>query len=91
MLKGPKTGPTRDGVHVAIAIALTLWGLITINYHTGACYNPAVALGNTFFQMQHLDNTNSYLSHYFYAYTAGPAIGGLAAGLFYLFFSKCHK
>ena len=49
ILKGHRTGPTRDGIHVALTVALVLWGLITLNYHTGACFNPAVALGQTFF------------------------------------------
>lgn len=41
--------------------------------------------------MQHLDNTNSWLSRYFYCYTVGPLIGGAVAGLFYLMHEKCHK
>jgi len=51
ILKGHRTGPTRDGIHVALTVALVLWGLITLDYHTGACFNPAVALGQTFFQV----------------------------------------
>lgn len=51
MLKGHRTGPTKDGIHVALTVALVLWGLITLDYHTGACFNPAVALGQTFFQV----------------------------------------
>ena len=31
-----------------------------------------------------LENTNGYLTHYAFAYLAGPAIGGVAAGLFHL-------
>lgn len=91
MLKGPKTGPSKDGINVAIAVGLTLWALITVNSHMGACYNPAVALANTYFQMQYLDDSNSWLSHYFYAYTAGPALGGACAGLFYLLHQSFHS
>ena len=40
--------------------------------------------------MQHLTNTNEWLSHYLYAYTAGPALGGVFAGLFFLMHEKCH-
>lgn len=86
MLKGPRTGPTKDGIHVALTVGFVLWGLITIDYHTGACYNPAIALGNTVLQVKELENTNNYLTHYLYAYTCGPALGGFLAGLFYLFF-----
>lgn len=49
MLKGPNTSPTKDGVHVAMVVALVLWGLIILDYHTGACFNPAIAIGQTFF------------------------------------------
>ena len=49
MLKGSRTQLTKDGVHVALTVSLTLWALITLDYHTGACFNPAVALGQTFF------------------------------------------
>ena len=91
MLKGHRTGPTKDGIHVALKVALVLWGLITLDYHTGACFNPAVALGQTFFQVNQLDNTNQWLSHYFYAYTGGPALGGILSGLFFLIHEQCHK
>ena len=91
MLKGQKTGPTRDGIHVALTVALVLWGLITLDYHTGACFNPAVAIGQTFLQVNQLDNTNNWLSHYFYAYTGGPALGGILSGLFFLMHEQCHK
>ena len=80
-LKGKKSGPTKDGVHVALTVALVLWGLITLDYYTGACFNPAVALGNTLLQTMALENTNRYLTHYLYAYTLGPAGGGALAGL----------
>jgi len=91
MLKGDKTSPTNDGIHKAGTVAATLWALITLDYHSGACFNPAVALGQTFFQLQHLANNNGYLSHYLYAYTAGPAIGGFLAGIFYLFLQSLHS
>lgn len=49
ILKGERTAPTKDLIHVGLTVALTLWGLITLDYHTGACFNPAVAIGQTFF------------------------------------------
>lgn len=90
ILKGERTAPTKDLIHVGLTVALTLWGLITLDYHTGACFNPAVAISQTFFQMQHLENTNSWLSHYLYGYTMGPLVGGGVAGLFFLMHEKCH-
>ena len=84
VLKGSKSrAPTDDLVLVALAVALTLWALITLNYHTGACFNPAVACGQTFFQIMHLDG-GDWLSHYYYAYTLGPILGGIAAGASYI-------
>jgi len=91
MLKGQYTGLTKDGIHVGLAEALVLWALITLDYHTGACFNPAVAIGQTFFQMQNLKNINSWLSHYLYAYILGPAIGGVCAGFFFLLRETCHN
>jgi glycerol uptake facilitator-like aquaporin len=82
MLKGGKTNPSNDGALQALTVALTLGGLIQVANHHAASFNPAVTLGLTLFQTQALENTNGYLSHYFYAYFVGPWIGGLLAGLF---------
>ena len=91
MLKGKKTGHTKDAVLLAFSVAVTLWSLIKLDYHTGACFNPAVAIGQTYFQTRHLRNINQWLSHYLYAYTVGPCIGGSAAGFFYLLLKPCHR
>ena len=88
-VKGKNSGPSTDGVLVGMVVAATLWGLINIDYVTGACFNPAVAIGQTVFQTWHLNNTNQYLTHYLYAYTTGPAIGGALAGAFFLLFEGC--
>lgn len=91
MVKGKNTGASRDGVFVALCISLTLYALILISYHAGACFNPAVAVGSTTLQLWQLDNTNGYLSHYFYAYTLGPLAGGLLAGIFFRVHEQCHE
>ena len=49
MLKGKKTGHTKDAILLAFSVAVTLWALIKLDYHTGACFNPAVAIGQTYF------------------------------------------
>ena len=49
MLKG-KAAPSKDLIHVGLTVALVLWALITLDFHTGACFNPAVAIGQTFMQ-----------------------------------------
>jgi len=38
------------GVWGVPAICLVLWGLCSVDYFTGASFNPALALGITFFQ-----------------------------------------
>lgn len=43
------TGPDM-GVWGVPAICLVLWGLCSVDYFTGASFNPALALGITFFQ-----------------------------------------
>ena len=92
ILKSDRTSPTKDGIHGALTTALVLWALMTLNYHTGACFNPAVAIGQTYFQVQNLANKDClWLSHYLYIYTGGPALGGLAAGILFWVFEKCHK
>ena len=35
-----------------------------------------------------MDNTNSWLTHYLYAYTLGPVFGGLLAGASYLVLAR---
>ena len=49
ILKGKKTAVTDDTIIVAGAVGLTLWALICLNTHTGACFNPAIAASQTFF------------------------------------------
>lgn len=90
MLKGQLTGPSKDGVLIALTVALTLGGLIQVANHHAASFNPAVSLGLTVFQTQCLENTGGYLTHYFYAYFCGPLLGGFLAGVFSRFHGPVH-
>ena len=82
MVKSSKnTSPTSDGVAGAIAVVVTLYGMIQVAMKSGPCMNPAVALAFTTLEMWQTTNENGIYTHYFYAYTIGPAIGGMLAGI----------
>jgi len=84
MVKGLRTSPTADGVAGALAICLTLLACITAGGKLGGCFNPAVGAVVSTFSQFHLENVNSSLTHYMYAFNIGPFLGGLAAGSFNL-------
>ena len=90
MLKGQLTGPSKDGVLIALTVALTLGGLIQVANHHAASFNPAVSLALTVFQTQAMENEGGYLTHYFYAYFVGPLLGGFLAGVFSRFHGPIH-
>ena len=83
MVKGKVTSPTTDRIAGALSICLTLLALIRTGGQLGGAFNPVVGQILTFHSLSHLDNENEMLSHYMYAYTIGPMIGGALAGLFY--------
>ena len=85
MVKGKYTSPSTDGALKAIAVVLTLGGLIHVANHTAASFNPAVTVGLTSFQNFVLpNNTEGYLTHYTWAYFFGPLVGGALSGVFSL-------
>ena len=88
-LAGP--APTKDGVAGAMAVIGTLYGMIFVALKLGPCLNPAVAVAFTLMEVIFTTNPNGAYTHYFFTYTAGPAIGGALAGLFALINAKCHK
>ena len=93
MVKGKNTAPTTDGIAGAIGVVATLMGMIKTGMRLGACYNPAVGVAlilNQYLVLSSSDTTG-YLTHYAYAYLAGPAIGGAAAGLFHLMHAKAFE
>ena len=87
-LAGP--APTKDGAAGAMAVIATLYGLIFVALKAGPCLNPAVALAFTLMEIIFTNNPNGAYTHYIVTYTAGPAIGGLLAGLFALLNKKVH-
>ena len=81
--------PTENGVLIALAVVLTLYGCIEDALaRTGPGFNPAVASAQIGLSVMSLDNKNGYLTHYAYAYLAGPWIGGAIAGVFHNLYSN---
>ena len=73
-----------------MAVVVTLLCCICATNNYGACFNPAVGVTLTLNSMFYFGKA-SYLHHYAYAYTLGPALGGLCAGLFHLLHREAHK
>ena len=92
MVKG-KAGnaPTADGAAGAIAVIATLYGMIFVAMKNGPAMNPAVAVAFTILELVATSNPNGVYTHYLYAYTAGPALGGMIAGLFALLLKRIHN
>ena len=91
MVKGigrPNMSPTSDGMLGPLTVALTLAGMVQVAKNLGPVFNPAVAVSFIVLDTWQTDNTNNQYSHYTYAYTLGPAIGGILAGLFHLLHAK---
>ena len=84
--------PGKNGVLQALAVVITLYGCIQAALaRTGAGFNPAVCAAQIALSLMELDNTNGYLTHYAYAYLAGPWIGGALAGIFHNIYIKMFK
>ena len=83
MVKDKATAPTSDGVLGALTVVLTLAGLIQVALRLGPVFNPAVSIAFTTLDWRQTTNPNQIYTHYTYAYTIGPALGGLLAGIFH--------
>ena len=90
MVKGEHTAGERTGISAAIAVVMTLMCCIGGTNKLGACFNPAVGLTLTTNSIVMLGSAH-FRYHYLYAYTLGPALGGLCAGLFHIFHREHHK
>ena len=91
MVKGmgrPSMAPTGDGMLGPTTVALSLAGLIQVAMRLGPVFNPAVAIAFIVLDVWQTENPNNIYSHYTYAYTLGPALGGILAGLFHLLHAK---
>ena len=85
---GPAMTPTSDGMLGPTTVALSLAGLIQVATRLGPVFNPAVAIAFIVLDVWQTENPNKIYSHYTYAYTLGPALGGILAGFFHLLHAK---
>ena len=91
VLKGKSTNPVKSDVAGAFLVAAVLFACINVDMFDGPCFNPAVGVSQTIYQYSQLKDTvsdSTFLSEYMWAYTLGPAIGGLVAGVLYLIHEK---
>ena len=82
MVKGisAKNPLSKDGAAGALAVMATLYGMIWVGMNAGPCFNPAVGIAFSIIELWQTTNPNNAYTHYLYAYTLGPAIGGIIAG-----------
>jgi len=81
---GKNTGVPDMGVYGVPAICLVLWALCSVDYFTGASFNPALAIGSTVFQeWLYPCNPSNVMMHYLPMYIGGASLGGILAGGFY--------
>ena len=93
MVKGigkASMSPTSDGMLGCTTIALTLAGLIQVSMRLGPVLNPAIAIAFILLDIWQTPNPNKIYSHYTYAYTLGPALGGILAGFFHKLLAKAY-
>lgn len=72
-----------DGILKPLSVALTLMGLVALGSEEGgACYNPAVALGQFVFGISQTDgDSKDSQIYYFWIFLIAPIFSGIAAGL----------
>ena len=89
VLKEAKTAPTKDGMLGALAVGFGLYAIINLDHLVGPCFNPAIGFVQTTYQVMNLKDLygdySDALTEYLWAYTIGPAVGGLLAGLAQMF------
>jgi len=94
LVKGKHTAGERKGVCAGMHVAATLLAVISGTNSLGSCINPAIGVSvavNSVLKYRHHIPSTAFMTHYTYAYTVGPAIGGLLAGLFHLIHAKFHE
>ena len=72
-------------------MVFTILGLTQTAGYSGACFNPAVAIAQIFYQWTQADNSDGELTRYFWMYTIGPMTGGVLAGIIHRFHLKAFK
>ena len=81
---GKHTSTPNMGLWVPASICTVLWALCKVDAFTGASFNPALAIGSTFFQAwAYSSNPSGVMTHYLLMYIGGAALGGILAGSVY--------
>lgn len=85
---GKRTASEQPSSITVATICLVLFALCKVDGFTGASFNPALAIGSTFFQTWCFSvNPSGVMTHYLLDYLGGAALGGILAGCFY----NCHE
>ena len=80
------------GVYGVPAICFVLWALCSVDWFTGASFNPALAIGLTYYMnWKYPYNPSGIMTHYLPYYVCGAACGGILAGIFYLIHENLFK
>lgn len=71
------------------AICIVLWALCSVDFYTGASFNPALAIAQSVFQAWwYPTNHSNVMYHYLPHYVGGALTGGLISGAFYNIYEK---
>ena len=74
----------------ALAVGLGLYAVINVDGFEGPCFNPAIGVVQTTYQLIYAADASDSLKKYLWAYTLGPAVGGAIAGLVQLLNKSTH-
>ena len=72
----------------AISVGLGLFAIINLDGVEGPCFNPVIGIVQTAYQGIYYTGSSDSLSKYLWAYTLGPAVGGMIAGFAQIFHKK---
>lgn len=87
VVTGKRTIAPDLGSYGVFAICLNLWALSNVDAFTGASFNPALAISQTIFQYWwYPTNPSGVMWFYLPYYIIGAILGGVSAGVFYMFY-----
>ena len=83
LIKGKFSSPSKDGILKPLAVGLALMAMVNLSgLQGGACYNPAVALGQIVFGVsQTTGQDRKSIAHYAWVFLLAPLFSGVAAGI----------